>query len=243
MQMPSVSLVIPCFNEEARIERMFEGIQQFVTVWESDFEVIIVDDGSTDRSSEFIPNNPVFIALNRKGQIRYIEQENTGKGGALKKGVAISSYDFILTLDADMAAAPIQLLEWLFIRKMFHPHEILIGSRELKTSVISEITYRKFVGNIFNFIIRKATGLSIRDTQCGFKLYPSEIAKILFSILQTKGWAHDVELLVNGNKLGCSIVEMPIIWNAIEGSKIRVLRDSLRMFKDVMEIRKRNKIE
>jgi dolichyl-phosphate beta-glucosyltransferase len=97
--------------------------------------------------------------------------------------------------------------------------------------------YRKFVGNIFNFIIRNMVGLRISDTQCGFKLYPKEAAKQLFAKLQTMGWAHDVELLKRANLLGYAIIEMPITWNAIEGSKINVLSDSWNMFWEVVKIR------
>ncbi|MCC7030699.1 MAG: hypothetical protein IT257_10355, partial [Chitinophagaceae bacterium] len=124
------------------------------------------------------------------------------------------------------------------IKKSFATDEILIASRELAASLVQDSFKRKLLGNIFNFMIRKAVKLNISDTQCGFKLYPVLIAKKIFAALNTPGWAHDVELLLKARQQGCKITEMPVTWNAIEGSKIEVLRDGWRMFWEVMKIRK-----
>lgn len=238
MNYPSISIIIPCYNEADRVQIMFAGIVDFVSQWKGEYEVIIVDDGSTDGTDILITQHPDFMLWQKTQTIRLIHQKNTGKGGALKHGVGFATKDFVLTLDADMATAPIQLLEWLNARHEFQQNEILIGSRELKQSVIREIPYRKFIGNVFNYVIRKSVGLSIHDTQCGFKLYPVSIAGRVFSELQTLGWAHDVELLARAHKLGCKIIEMPVTWTAVPGSKINVVKDSWNMFWEVMRIRK-----
>lgn len=239
MNYPSISIIIPCYNEAERVQIMFAGIADFVMQWKGEFEVIIVDDGSSDGTDLLIAQHPEFIAMNKTQTVQLITQKNTGKGGALKHGVSFARKDFMLTLDADMATEPVQLLEWLNTKHEFQQNEILIGSRELKNSVIKEIPYRKFIGNVFNYVIRKSVGLTIHDTQCGFKLYPASIAKKIFSDLQTLGWAHDVELLARALKLNCNIIEMPVTWTAVPGSKIKVLKDSWNMFWEVMNISRR----
>lgn len=236
MQFPSISLIIPCYNESTRIGLLFDGIKDFSKMWMGDYEIIIVDDGSSDGTDIVIQSHPDYFNLLEKKRITFLHQENKGKGGALKLGVAHATKEFILTLDADMATSPIEIAYWLEMRRSFSKKEILIASRELKNSKVQDSLKRKFIGNVFNFIIRKAVGLQINDTQCGFKLYPREIAQKLFSSLKTLGWAHDVELLSRANKLGYAIVEMPITWNAVEGSKIKVLHDSWNMFWEVMKI-------
>lgn len=238
MQYPSISLIIPCYNESLRIDLLVAGLKAFTDLWTADYELIIVDDGSTDGTDVVLQANPYFVEMLAQKKMTLLRQENTGKGGALKRGVAYASKDFILTLDADMATSPLELLHWLTMRKTFSEHEILIASRELKNSKVADSFKRKFVGNVFNFIIQKTVKLAISDTQCGFKLYPAKVAKSLFNALVTLGWAHDVELLLRAHQEGLAIVEMPVTWNAIEGSKIDVLRDSWKMFWEVMKMRK-----
>lgn len=238
---PGVSLVIPCYNEAERAHRMFEGLNAFAQAYAGDFEFIIVDDGSTDNSLAVIAENAMYQKWLSENKIQIIKQQNTGKGGALSNGIAVAKYPFILTLDADMATQPIQLLEWLQMRKTYSEKEIWIGSRELPNSVVKDSIKRKVVGNIFNFFIRLLFSMHIRDTQCGFKLYPAPAAKTLFASLVHKGWAHDVEILTKANRAGYAIIQMPVVWNAIEGSKINIFTDGMRMLKAIISIRFMNK--
>lgn len=236
MLYPFVSLVIPCYNEAERVPLLFSGLQEFQHAWLGKMEVILVDDGSTDATADYIQTHPLFIALQSEHKIHLIQQKNQGKGAALKAGVQLAKGDFVLTLDADMATRPIELLNWLKWKQTFSTQEILIGSRELKTSDVKDLDHRKWIGNVFNLIIQKLTHLDMQDTQCGFKLYPMAIAKPLFENLQTTGWAHDVELLVKAKRMGCPIMEMPITWKAIPGSKINIWKDSIIMFFEVLRI-------
>ena len=241
MNVPSVTLLIPCYNESKRIDRMFRGIDEFVAHWPGDSEIIIVDDGSTDNTKSCLEQQAVNKNLLLQHKVKCIHQVNTGKGGALKKGVPVARMDYILTLDADMATSPLQLTEWLNQRGQFTTNELLIGSRELPDSVIAENPFRHWVGIIFNTLIRSLVKLPFRDTQCGFKLYPRAIAVELFQELKTDGWAHDVELLLLATEKKYSVVEMPLRWSAIEGSKINVLTDSWIMLLDVIHIRLRHR--
>ena len=238
MTFPSISLIIPYYNEAERIDLMFEGIGEFADKWAGDYEIILVDDGSNDGSERLINEHRVYQRIMKEQRITLLQQPNSGKGGALKLGVANATKDHILTLDADMATYPIELKNWLELKHTFRSDELLIGSRELEQSVIHEVLMRKWIGNIFNYLIRKTVGLPFRDTQCGFKLYPAVIAKEVFSQLTTFGWSHDVEILLRVLRSGYSVVEMPVNWTAVKGSKIRVIKDSWIMFWEVVKIRK-----
>lgn len=235
MYSPIISLVIPCFNESDRLPLLFSALEDFEAKWQNSCEYIFVDDGSTDTTLRQLESHTFCKSTARK--IKILTQANTGKGGALKLGVAHATGEYVLTIDADMAAQPTDIILWLEKKKGFSKKEILIGSRELKNSHVEDFGHRKLIGNIFNRIIRIATGLRINDTQCGFKLYEVNTAKLLFGSLQTLGWAHDVEILKRANLLGYAIVEMPVHWKAVKGSKINVLKDSWKMFWEVIRIR------
>lgn len=230
----SLSLVIPCYNESKRIGNLFSTLKTFKQKWNGTFEVILVNDGSTDDTAKQIEkyldgaSNTIFVSLD----------QNSGKGAALKAGVEKASGDYVLTLDADMATNPITLKNWLktFPDKTFPKDQVLIGSREHTDSKVSGQPLRRFAGLIFNFIIQLFTNINLPDTQCGFKLYPAAAAKSLFGKLKTNGWAHDVELLYRAKLSGLGIQSMPINWTHQDDSKIALVSDSLKMFWETVKI-------
>lgn len=214
---------------------MYKGIDDFVDQWPELPEIIIVNDGSKDDTYKLLKEHPVYEK--RKALITILTQENTGKGGALRNGVLKARGDFVLTLDADMASPPSELIKWMgALNWKPDEHTIYIGSREHHESIINKQGNRKVAGNIFNVAVRVLTPLKMRDTQCGFKLYPIKPAKKYFENLHTYGWAHDVELLYHAQLDGMKIVEMPLEWNAIEGSKISVLKDGVKMLLETLRI-------
>lgn len=231
-----LSLVIPCYNESERISLLYAALGSFMSEWQGPLEVIIINDGSRDNTLELLQQHPVYFSHTQN--IKIYSQENTGKGGALKNGVLRATGDYILTLDADMATSPSDLFHWFDLLNWSPSlNTIYIGSREHSDSVIRKVTDdRKMAGNLFNMVIRMLIPIKARDTQCGFKLYPAVLAKKYFSSLRTFGWAHDVEILYNAHLHGNQIKEMPVIWTAIEGSKIRVLRDGFNMLIEVLGI-------
>jgi dolichyl-phosphate beta-glucosyltransferase len=230
-----LSVIIPCYNESDRLELMFEGIDNFIKSWKAKLEVIIVNDGSKDNFYELAKQHSVYLA--NTNIIKIINQENTGKGGALKHGVDQAKGDFMLTLDADMASPPAELFTWFkLLNGALKEDTIYIGSREHRDSVITKQNNRKIIGSIFNLIVRTFTPLKAKDTQCGFKLYPAAIARKLFKELKTYGWAHDVELLYKASLNKINIIEMPLVWNAVDGSKINVIGDGIKMMAEVIKI-------
>ena len=235
--MPLLSLIIPCYNESKRIDLMLNGLMDFDAKFNQAYEIIIVDDGSKDDSVKKINDelNGNFAKL--KSKIKIISQQNTGKGGALKHGIEEASGDFILTLDADMSALPSDIIDWQKLNKnVLKSNEIFIGNRTDKNSKITALPFRRISGTIFNFFVKLFTTLNIDDTQCGFKLYPAQIAKNIFSDLKTSGWAHDVEVLFKADLQGIKINEMPLAWKNVDDSHVNVFTDSFKMFWEVLKI-------
>ncbi|NET35876.1 MAG: glycosyltransferase, partial [Cyanothece sp. SIO1E1] len=233
-----LSLIIPCFNEKERVSKLIKTLAAFQSEWGGPLDIVIVDDGSTDGTAERAQQLLEKTFTDAKSYQIITLPKNVGKGGALKEGVAASTGDFVLTLDADMATQPQELFNWLdtLPEKEFSENTILIGSREHKDSQVQGTFIRRLAGLIFNFIIQILTNLNLRDTQCGFKLYPQAIAKQLFADLKVKGWAHDVELLGRAKQEGYTITSMPVKWDHQEGSKISLIRDSFAMFAQALRI-------
>jgi glycosyltransferase involved in cell wall biosynthesis/tetratricopeptide (TPR) repeat protein len=235
----TLSLVIPCYNEAARINIMLEGLAEFNEKWKGDYEVIIVDDGSKDQTSEKIQEalNTKYSFLKDKIQIERIPV-NRGKGNALKKGVSLATGDYVLTLDADMSTRPVELIYWQQREKgLFSGADVIyIGSRKHDEGKVEALLHRKVIGTVFTSIVQVLTTLNLNDTQCGFKLYPKHIAGLLFGNMQSKGWSHDVELLYQADLNGIKIVEMPITWTNQPESKVNVFSDSVKMFFGVLSI-------
>ncbi|MEM8527683.1 MAG: glycosyltransferase [Bacteroidota bacterium] len=227
----SISLVIPCYNESNRLSYLEDGLREFRAHWQYPYEVIIVDDGSKDDTARMLQNR--FPSLSDELVTYKVLplSDNQGKGGALQAGVFAAQGDFVLTLDADMAARPIELNKWLLQLpdNQFSKKEILIGSRNHPESNIDARQNRKLAGQLFNTLVRIVTPIQDSDTQCGFKLYPIPIAQILFQDLQIKGWAHDIELLYKANYLNIPVKSMPLEWQHIDDEKIDVLADGLKM--------------
>ena len=234
-----LSLVIPCYNESKRIDLLLSGLADFEEKWKGAYEVIIVDDGSKDDTAAKIKEaiDSKYGFLKAKVAIEKMPQ-NGGKGSALKQGVAMANGDYILTLDADMSTKPAELLNWQKKdRNIFAQQDtIYIGSRRHAEGKIEALQSRKFIGGVFNSIVQLFTTLRLKDTQCGFKLYPRNAAKMLFGNMQSKGWAHDVELLYQGDLNDYHITEMPISWVNQPESKVNVVKDSIMMFFGVMVI-------
>jgi|GEM_PF-65710 len=228
-----LSLVIPLYNESSRFDLMAQSLDNFAKLWSTPYEVILVNDGSADDTLQKLTER--YSDASTEAVTYHVVDlgQNQGKGAALKAGVAASTGDHILTLDADMAADPKYLFQWLrqLEGNTFSDNQILIASREHKDSNVTTEDWgkRRFLGKSFNLLIQLLTGASWMDTQCGFKLYPTAIAKPLFEAMTTAGWAHDVELLDKAHLYGVEVIEMPIKWQEVDGSKISVWSDGFKM--------------
>lgn len=229
-----LSVVIPAFNEEERLPAFLDSVLEWPAKQGRRFEVVVVDDGSRDRTAE--------VALARCADhpnLRVISlSRNCGKGAAVRTGMLAARGSFRLFADADGATAISELprLEAAIDRGC----EIAVASREGGDgTVVSCSPLRRFLGRWFNRAVRMGAIRGIRDTQCGFKLFTAGATQRLFSLAREDGFAFDVELLYLARKLGIRVKEVPVNWTEIPGSKVRLLRDGMRMLRSVIRIRAR----
>jgi dolichyl-phosphate beta-glucosyltransferase len=229
---PELSVVIPAYNEARRLRPTLERVVEYLEGRGALFEVLVVDDGSTDgtrRVAEKLLDPRVWLlelATNR------------GKGAALRYGVVASRGRRVLLCDADLST-PIEELARL------EPHleeaEVVLGSRGVEESKVEtrQPLYRELMGRTFNLIIRLLGFGGFRDTQCGFKLLRGDVARELFPQLTVDRFAYDVELVVEAQRRGYRVVEVGVEWHDSPTSRVRPVRDSWRMLTDVVRLRLR----
>jgi len=236
------SIIIPLYNEEIRLDYCFEIIEKFLKKNRKFFfEIIFINDGSTDQSKNKILK---FIKQNKKKnfntKIKLISYtKNVGKGYAIKKGILISKSKWILTCDLDMSVLPEQYLTWKKRKLIKDTNCAYIASRTHKNSKIKSKFIRRRLGGILKSILFNFFSLKISDTQCGFKVFHSQYIKKIFKKLKCYNYAFDVEtmLLLNNNNI--KIIELPISWVHRSGSKIHLIKDSVKFFLDLLILKRR----
>ena len=232
---PDLSIVIPAFNEEARLGRTLEDYLAYCRRGNRQVEVIVVDDGSLDRTSQVVNG----FSLEHP-EVRLIRlAENQGKGQAVRSGVVNARGRRILFADAD-GATPLSELERLEAAIEAGAH-VAIGSRALQDGrvKVKARLYRRAIGRIFHGIVELLTVPGVKDTQCGFKLFRGDVAHDLFSRMRVRGFSFDVEVLMMAQRRGYTIAEVPVNWTHQPGSKVNLVTDSARMFRDLFIIRGR----
>ena len=234
--MTSISIVIPAYNEGQRLPATLNALLAYLGARDWSFsEIVLVDDGSTDDTAalaaQFQATHPSLRLLRNPG--------NRGKGYSVRHGMLEARGDWRLFSDADLSA-PIEELDKLLAAVREHKASVAIGSRALDRSLIRihQSKFRENAGRIFNLCMRLLTGLPFWDTQCGFKLFEARAAREVFRRQQIERFGFDAEALFIARKLGFKIVEVPVRWSHAEGTKVRMLRDSLNMFLDLLRIRR-----
>ena len=227
-----VSIVVPAFNEADRIADSLNRIEAFLKRVPWTAEVLVVDDGSGDETCGIVRRHQ-FPGL-RLIQIA----TNQGKGNAVKVGVLAATGHFVIFTDADLSA-PIEETEKLLSAAETQAADVVIGSRALDRSFIEkhQSRGRELGGIAFNLMVRLFLGLKISDTQCGFKLFRRDKIVPVFERMTISGFGFDPELLFIAARRQLKVLEIPVRWSHAEGSKIRFLRDSVRMFTDLIRIR------
>lgn len=229
---PWLSIVIPAHNEEHRLPPALEKIDAFLNTQPFEAEVIIVENGSSDRTVDVARS---FIETH--AYVRVIEVETRGKGLAVKAGMlaARGAYRFICDVDLSM---PIEEIV-KFLPPNAEGYDIVIATREGKEARrIGEPEYRHIMGRVNNWIIKLAAVRGFEDTQCGFKMFTRDVAEDLFSVQQLSGIGFDVELIYIAQKRGYKIREVPITWYFDPDSRMRLVQDSLHMLVEIWAIRK-----
>ncbi len=228
------SVVIPAFNEADRLPKTLERIDRFFLEAEDlgPVEIVIVDDGSSDRTSE------VSDAFRASGGLTvrvFRHRHNQGKGAAVRTGFQHSRGQSVLLSDADLAA-PIAGIHRLIPAS--GDSTVVIGSRAVDRTLLFEPQprYRDLMGRTFNLMVRALLLPGIFDTQCGFKLFPGRIARSLATVQEINGFAYDVELLAVSLAWGLNIIEVGVPWGHVEASRVLPGRHSAQMFRDLLKI-------
>ena len=231
---PLLSIIIPAFNEEARIGPTLDAIVEYLDAQPYSWEVMVVDDGSSDATSEGVAERARAL-----GGVSLQRIPHRGKGWAVRHGMLASSGAYRLMCDADLAM-PVELIA-SFIERMEDGYDAVIGSRQAPGARrYNEPLMRHVRGRVFNMLVRLAVVGGYADTQCGFKCFRAEQAETLFRLQKTRGLAFDVELLYLARKQGLKVVEIPIDWYHDRDSKVRTGVDSLSMFIDALRVRVRD---
>ena len=232
-----VSIVIPAFNEATRIRESLEKIENYLGRRNFQSEVIVVDDGSSDDTATICESTKLR-------NLRVIRNSrNQGKGFSVRDGVLAASGEYVLFTDADLSA-PIDELDKLLAVALNENADVVIGSRGIDSKLIEkhQSSVRENGGRFFNVVVRTILSLNIHDTQCGFKLFKKSRVESAFRKQTTAGFGFDPELLFVMSRQGLKILEIPVRWSHVEGSKIRFLSDGARMFMDLLLIRWNNLI-
>lgn len=233
-QPSSLSIIIPAYNEAERLPRYLPDVIRFCGALPGRTEILVVDDGSRDGTADYVREMAAGSPL-----VRLISFEmNRGKGAAVRHGVLEAAGDYILFADAD-GATPITEAGRL-LQSAERGAEVVIASRGIDNRDVERTVMRRFFGAVFCRLTNLLALPGIMDTQCGFKLFRRSVARRLFSQMIEEGWAFDVEVLFLAQKFGFSIVEVPVRWREVEGSKIRPLRDAIRILVAVLRIRRRD---
>ncbi|HQP61633.1 MAG TPA: glycosyltransferase family 2 protein [Anaerolineaceae bacterium] len=226
-----LSIVFPAHNEEKRLPRTLEQTAAFLQAQPYSAEIIVVENGSTDRTLAVAEEHAARLPM-----LRVIYEEQRGKGRAVRRGMlaARGEYRFFCDVDLSMPITEINR----FFPPQLEGAEIVIASREAPGSVrYNEPAYRHTTGRVFNWMVKTLALPGIEDSQCGFKCFSASAAEALFPLQTIMGWSFDVELLYAARRRGLRIVELDIPWYFNPDSKIHVLRDSWRMFWDLLSIR------
>ena len=235
---PSVTVVIPVYNEQERIAASLYEIKDYLSTQDYESDILIIDDGSNDLTTEIVKFVDIYGAEIKSQTTGVLEEnvKNVGKGYSIAKGLLMAQGDIIVFSDAD-SSTPISEIAKL-LQKFDEGYDVVIGSRNLQKSVVSGRTpLRSLLSRGFNLAARGARLLNVKDSQCGFKAYRREVAREVASKQKTYGFCFDVEHLHIAAKLGYQIAEVPVEWKHEDGSTLSLLNDSFTMFIDLLRIR------
>jgi glycosyltransferase involved in cell wall biosynthesis len=233
MASPQLSIVIPAYNEGARIERTLDRVMSCVEQQGWDAEVLVVDDGSVDET-------PAIVArwMEAHPRLHLVKNEgNRGKGYSVRNGLLQAAGEVVMFTDADLSA-PMEEAERL-LAAIADGADVAIGSRWMDKTrqTIHQPLYRRFFGRCFNWVTRTVMGLPFKDTQCGFKAFRRPAAQVIFRLQRIERWGFDPEILFIARKLGYQIREVPVTWGHDERSRMSYLKDGMKMLEEMAVIR------
>jgi dolichyl-phosphate beta-glucosyltransferase len=234
-----LSVVIPAYNEESRLPRTLDSIFAYLRKKPYRAEILVVDDGSTDRTSEIVngyhqkyphPNHPELRLVSNAG--------NRGKGFSVRHGMLEARGEIALFTDADLST-PIEEADKLLAILRNHEYDASIGSRAMDRSLIAvhQSAIREQAGIVFNRMVRWIMGIQFSDTQCGFKAFQRDRTRIIFAQQRVQRFGFDPEILFLAKRHGLRVMEVPVRWSHDTGTKVNVAADGIRMFLELLLIR------
>lgn len=227
-----LSVVIPCYNEQARFHDGFNHYYSYLTKQKYSWELIFVNDGSSDKTLELMKTE-----IKRKSNVKLISySKNRGKGYAICQGIKNAKGDCILFSDLDHSV-PIETIETFF--KYFQKgFEVVIGSRRVKGSQIStrQHPFREFLGRGFTLLVRSIIDWKIQDATCGFKAFKKQVAQKIFNNITIYDWAFDAEILFLCKKFKIKLTQAPVSWSDVKGSKVSLKKDVLNSLRGLIKI-------
>lgn len=230
---PTHSIVVPAYNESARLGASLEKILSYISQQKWSAEVIVVNDGSRDDTAEIVR----CLARNNSA-LRLVENPgNRGKGYSVRNGMLQARGGVVVFSDADLSS-PIEELPKL-LNALNDGADIAIGSRWLQAELQTQRQplHRQLFGRVFNLLLRITLGLRFKDTQCGFKAFQQRAVKKIFPLQKIERWGFDPEILFLARKFGFRVQEVPVAWAHSGGTRIHPLTDGSRMFWEMLRIR------
>ncbi len=233
----SLSIVVPAYNEEGRLPSLLDELGRrgetiAQTAGSTLLEVVIVDDGSTDATPSLLESATTWPSIVEVIRL----DKHRGKGAAVRAGILAARGERILVTDVDLST-PLDELG-LLAAALDDGAGVAIGSRSISGSrvIVHQPRHRELMGKTFNLLLRLLTGVPWRDTQCGFKLFRTDVARRLCELQRIEGFAYDAELCVNALRLGADVVEVPVRWLDNDDTRVRLVRSSTEMARDLVRI-------
>lgn len=228
---PHLSIVVPAYNEEIRIVPTIGAIASHISDLGFPFELIVSDDGSTDRTVELVEGLGLV-------NLRVVKApQNEGKGSAVRRGMLAARGKYVLFDDADNST-PIEEIDKLLHKLEHEGFNVAIGSRAAQGAKEAERSLlRRILSGGLRWIVRRVFRIGVRDTQCGFKMYTAEAARRLHSAQTIDGFSFDLEILYLASKLGYRIAEVPVAWVDAPGSKVDTRKEVMRFLRDLVRIK------
>lgn len=233
MSIPDLTVVVPAFNEETRLGATLAQLCGYLGSRGWDWEILVVDDGSTDTTAEV-----AAASARAEPRVRLRREPHRGKGGAVRAGLLASTSAHRFICDADLSM-PVHEIE-RFMPPALGDADVAIGSREgAAARRVGEPVIRHLAGRAFNLAVRLLLVPGVQDTQCGFKMFTAGAVEAIFPHVTVDGWAFDIEVLHIARLRGLRVREIPIEWHYRRESRVRMLRDGVGMFRELWRMRRR----
>ena len=235
---PFLSIVIPAYNEERRLPPTLAKIAAFLRSQPYTAEVLVVENGSTDRTAAVVEEFIATLAPGDPMQVRLLHSSQ-GKGAAVKFGMLQAQGEYRFICDADLAMPIDEIAKFLPPTLKRGSFDVAIASREAPGAVrYNEPAYRHMMGRVFNWLVRIMAVPDIQDTQCGFKMFAREAALLVFPLQRLDGYSFDVEVLYIARLHGLHLIEVPIHWHHQTDSRVRPVQDTINMVRELLKIRR-----